>query len=170
MNVMTTSGGSRVWLRFPRAAVCALLGACAFAAVPGVAADDAKQQAIAKDRQQIAGTWRIVALEVNGNPANPDDARKLTVINGPDGTWRLLSSGKEIAKGTNQFDPTQKPKTIDFQATEGAGQGQVYQGIYELGENTRRLCFSPPGKPRPKEFASPAGSEHILVRLEREKP
>ena len=133
-------------------------------------ADDTKEQAIAKDRQQIAGTWRIVGLEVNGNPVNPEDARKLTVVNGPDGTWRLLSNGQEIAKGTNQFDPTQRPKTIDFKTTEGAGQGQVYQGIYELGENTRRLCFASPGQPRPTEFASPAGSQQVLVRFEREKP
>ena len=132
-------------------------------------ADDAKDEAIKKDRKQIEGTWRGVALEVNGNKAMEEDARKITVVNGPDGTWSLLSEGKEISKGTNSFDPTKKPKTIDFTPTDGEGKGNLYLGIYELGENTRKLCFAPPGKDRPTEFISMPGSEHILVTFEREK-
>ena len=132
-------------------------------------ADDAKDEAIKKDRKQIEGTWRGVALEVNGDRAMEEDARKIMVVNGPDGTWSLLSEGKEISKGTNSFDPTKKPKTIDFTPTDGEGKGNLYMGIYELGENTRKLCFAPPGKERPTEFISLPGSEHILVNFEREK-
>jgi uncharacterized protein (TIGR03067 family) len=133
------------------------------------AGGDAKDEAIKKDRKQIEGTWRVVALEVNGNKANDEDAKKITVVNGPDGTWSLLSEGKEISKGTNSFDPTQKPKTIDFTPTEGEGKDSRYLGIYELGENARKLCFAPPGKDRPTEFTSTPGSEHILVMFERAK-
>ena len=132
-------------------------------------ADDALDQAIKKDRQQIAGTWRIVALVVNGNPVKPEDAKKLTVVNGDDGTWSLRSEEKEISKGTSTFNPTKKPKTIDFVPTDGGGQGEQHQGIYELGEQTRRLCFSGPGKERPTEFSSLPGSEQILVTFEREQ-
>ena len=132
-------------------------------------ADDAKDEAIKKDRKQIEGTWRGVALEVDGNKASNEDAKKITVVNGPDGTWTLFSDGKEIGKGTNSFDPTKKPKTIDFTQTEGEGKGNLYLGIYELSENTRKLCFAPPGKDRPTEFISMPGSEHILVTFEREK-
>lgn len=129
--------------------------------------DDAKDEAIKKDRQLIEGTWRVVALEVDGNKASDDDAKKITVINGPDGTWTLLSDGKEVGKGTNSFDPTKKPKTIDFTQTEGEGKGNLYLGIYELGEKTRKLCFAPPGKDRPREFISMPGTDHILVTFER---
>jgi len=132
-------------------------------------ADDAKDEAIKKDRKQIEGTWRVVTLEVDGNKASDEDAKKITVVNGPDGTWTLFSEGKEVGKGTNSFDPTKKPKTIDFTQTEGEGKGNLYTGIYELGENTRKLCFAPPGKDRPTEFISMPGSEHILVTFEREK-
>ena len=133
------------------------------------AIEDAKDEAIKKDRKQIEGTWRIVSLEVNGNKTDDEDAKKFTVVNGPDGTWSLRSEGMEVCKGTNSFDPTQKPKTIDFTPTEGEGKGNVYLGIYELGENTRKLCFAPPGKERPTEFTSTPGSEHILVKFQREK-
>jgi uncharacterized protein (TIGR03067 family) len=133
------------------------------------AAGDAKDAAIKIDRKQIEGTWRVVALEVDGNKATEDDAKKLTVVNGSDGTWRLHSEGKEISKGTSTIDPTKKPKTIDFTITEGEGKGNQHLGIYAYGEKTRRLCFASPGKKRPTEFSSMPGSGHILVTLEREK-
>lgn len=132
-------------------------------------AADANDETIKKDRKLIEGTWRIVSLEINGNESSDEDARKLTVVNGPDGTWTILSAGKEVAKGTSSFDPTKKPKTIDFTITEGGGKGNVHRGIYELGEKSRKLCFAPSGKDRPTEFSSTAGSEHILVTFEREK-
>lgn len=132
-------------------------------------ANDAKDKAIKIDHKLIEGIWRIVALEVNGNKAGEEDARKLSVVNGSDGTWRLLSEGKEISIGTSTIDPTKKPKTLDFTATEGEGKGNQYLGIYELGEKTRKMCFAPPGKDRPTEFASTPGSEFILVTFEREK-
>lgn len=132
-------------------------------------ADDAKDEAIKKDRKRINGTWRVVALEVNGNKSKEEDAKKLTVVNGSDGTWSLRSDDNEINKGTSTIDPTKKLKTIDFTVTEGEGNGNQHLGIYELGEKTRKLCFAPPGKERPSEFSSPSGSGHILVTFEREE-
>jgi len=67
------------------------------------------------------------------------------------------------------FDPTQKPKTIDFTPTTGDAKDKLHLGIYQLGENARKLCFAPPGKERPTEFSSEPGSGHILVKFERVK-
>lgn len=132
-------------------------------------ADDSKDDAVKKDRKQIEGTWRIVALEVDGNKAKEEDARKLTVVNGSDGTWSLRSEDKEIGKGTSTIDPTKKPKSIDFSPTDGEGKEDHFLGIYEIGENTRKLCFAPAGKDRPTEFSSKSGSQLILVTFQREK-
>ena len=75
------------------------------AAIGAIAsADDAKDEAIKKDRKQIEGTWRVVALEVNGNKAMEEDAKKLMVVNGTDGTWSLHSEGNEVSKGTSTID------------------------------------------------------------------
>ncbi|MEX0713417.1 MAG: TIGR03067 domain-containing protein [Pirellulales bacterium] len=146
-----------------------VVGVFLTAIVTVASAGNAKDEAIKKDRKQIQGTWRVVALEVNANKAMEEDATKLTVVNGSDGTWSLRSEDKEISKGTSTIDPTKKPKTIDFTPTEGEGKGNEYQGIYELGKKTRKMCFAPPGKERPTEFSSTSGSEHILVTFEREK-
>lgn len=150
---------------------CGLLfvGVLLTAVVARAFADEAQDETIKKDRKLIEGTWRVVAIEVDGNKSMEEDAKKITVVNGSDGTWSLRVEGNEISKGTSTIGPTKKPKTIDFTPTAGEGIGNQYIGIYELGEKTRKLCFAPPGKVRPIEFASTQGSEHILVTLEREK-
>jgi uncharacterized protein (TIGR03067 family) len=60
------------------------------------------------------------------------------------------------------------PKSLDFTPTEGDAKGQLFLGIYELGEKNRRMCFAPTGKERPSEFSSSRGSGHILLTFERE--
>jgi len=146
-----------------------VLGALFTAIVALGAADDAKDEAIKKDRKQIEGTWRVVSLEVRGEKFKEEDAKALTVVNGADGSWSLRDQGEERSKGTSTFDPTKNPKTIDFTTTIGDDKGKLCFGIYELGEKTRKLCIAPAGMERPTEFSSKPGSGHILVTLEREK-
>jgi uncharacterized protein (TIGR03067 family) len=134
-----------------------------------IAADTAKEQAINKDHKLIEGIWRIVSLEINGNKGGDDDVKKLSVVNGVDGTWSLRSDGTDLTKGTSTIDPTQKVKTIDLTPTNGDDKGKVFQGIYELNENTRKLCIAPSGQARPTEFSSAPNSGHILVVFERDK-
>ncbi|HVK08319.1 MAG TPA: TIGR03067 domain-containing protein, partial [Gemmataceae bacterium] len=111
----------------------------------------------------------VVAVEVGGNKVTEVDVKKYTVVNAADGTWSLRSDGKEVTRGTSTIDPAKTPRTLDFTATEGELKGNRYLGIYELGEKARKMCFAPPGKERPTEFASPPGGDHILVTFEREK-
>ncbi len=134
-----------------------------------IAADTPENRAIKQDRKRYEGTWRVVALEVNGVKASEADARKLTVINHADGAWVLTADGKEVGKGTSQIDPMKQPRAIDFVPTEGTHAGQTFLGIYEINRDSRKLCFAPPGKDRPAEFASKSESGHILVVFEREK-
>jgi uncharacterized protein (TIGR03067 family) len=145
-----------------------IVGVLITATAAVASADDAKDAAIQKDRNQIKGAWRVVVLVVNGNRAMEEDARKLTVVNGSDGTWSLYAEGKVVIKGTSTFDPTKSPKTLDFTPTEGDEAGKLFLGIYELGENTRRMCFAPVGKGRPANFSSSPGSEIICLTFERE--
>lgn len=134
-----------------RSSVPFLTAGMALIAATLVSADDnAREQAIKKDRKQMEGVWRAVSLEVNGNKAAEND-------------------DKQISKGTNKIDPTRKPKTIDFTPTEGEGKGKEFVGIYELGKHRRKLCFVEAGKDRPGEFVSAVGSERILVIFERDK-
>ena len=133
------------------------------------AVPDSKDEAIKNDRKRYAGTWQVVALEVDGNKTDEEDAKKITVINAADGKWGIEVEGKVIARGTSKLDPTQKPKAVDLTVTEGESSGQTALGIYQFGDDTRKVCLAPAGKERPTEFAAPAGSGHILAVLQRVK-
>lgn len=137
-------------------------------AITSAKGQDETDDLLRQERLKIAGQWRIVDLEVDGRRAMEADIRKLSVINGTDGTWTLRVDGKAVASGTSTFDPRANPKTIDFTPENGETQGELYLGIYELGPQVRRLCFAPPGKPRPEVFQTRMGDGRILVTFERQ--
>jgi uncharacterized protein (TIGR03067 family) len=134
-----------------------------------LAADDTKLEAIKKDRARYFGEWQVVSLEVDGNKITEEDFEKFTVVNGMDGTWNITVDGAIMVQGSSEIDPTQTPKTVDLKITQGAGSGDVVPGIYELGEDARKVCLGQAGKERPKEFSAPAGSGRVLALLKRLK-
>jgi len=134
------------------------------------AGEDSKDEALKKDRKLYEGKWRVVSLEINGNKGGDEDSRKITIVNGPDDTWVLRLEDRILAKGTHTLDPTKRPKEIDVLPSEGELPLEVHPGIYEIEADTRKLCLAPNGKPRPTAFESTAGSEHVLITFQREKP
>jgi len=140
-------------------------------ALAGMAfADNSKDQAITKERKQIEGVWRVVAIELGGRKAMEEDARKITVVIGSDGSWNLNIEDYEVSQGTSTLDPDKNPKAIDFRTGDRAdGKGEQSLGIYEVTENTLKFCVALSGKGRPSEFSSVSGSEQILITLERVK-
>jgi uncharacterized protein (TIGR03067 family) len=140
-----------------------------FAVTGLAAAGDARDEAIKKDRKQYEGTWQVVSLEVDGNKAAVEDAKKITVVNEAEGKWAIEVEGNLIARGTSEIDPTKEPKAVDLTVMEGEGKWQTVLGIYEFGDDTRKVCLAPAGKERPTEFSCTAGSGHILAVLKRVK-
>src|SRR5205085_1544002 len=69
----------------------------------------------------------------------------------------------ETKDATYKHDAGKKPKTIDLTPKEG---GRMMEGIYELSGDTLKFCFGDPGK-RPTDFKSDAGSENMLMELQR---
>jgi uncharacterized protein (TIGR03067 family) len=134
-----------------------------------LSANDAKDEAIKKERKKYEGTWQVVSLEVNGKKVGEQDAQKITVINKPDGKWTIKAEGKVVARGTSVIDPTKKPKAVDLTVTEGNDKGKTTLGIYEFSDDTRKVCLAPAGKERPTDFAAPSGSGRILAVLKRLK-
>ena len=146
-------------------------GGIAFAVALAAVASAQRLPAVAgvQDSATLVGTWRAVSIEADGNASRPEDAAKIKVVNTGDGGWTIFAEGKMVAKGTNELLSESAPKGIDFVVTETADGPTMrrHQGIYELEQDTRRLCFSGPGAARPAKFAAPQGSGQILVTLER---
>jgi uncharacterized protein (TIGR03067 family) len=139
-------------------------------AAPALAsAADSKEEAVKKDRMKYVGSWQVVSLEIDGNKADEQDAKKIKVVNGADGTWFVEVDGQVIERGSSEIDPTKEPKAIDATITEGDDQGKTTLGIYEIGDDERKVCYAKPGMDRPTEFSSPAGNGWVLLILKRIK-
>jgi uncharacterized protein (TIGR03067 family) len=136
-----------------------------------LAAEDAKDDAIKKERMKFFGEWQVVALEIDGNQVKGEDVKKFKVVNGADGTWNISIEGEIKLQGTSEMDPTKEPKTVDLTVTEGDTKGETMLGVYEFsdGNDTRKVCFAKPGDERPGEFTAPAGSGRMLAVLKRIK-
>lgn len=133
------------------------------------AVGDAKEDAIKKERMRYAGAWQVVSAEADGTKLSDEDAKAFRIINEADGKWAIEQSGKVVARGTSEIDPTAKIRTVDLTQTEGDGKGQKLLGIYELSDDTRKVCFAQPGGARPTEFSAPSGSGRILALMKKEK-
>jgi len=128
--------------------------------------DVAEQASVDRDRALYAGTWKIVAIESDGE-VKPGDARRVIVVNHADGTWAMTVDGLETNRGESRIDPLASPREIDIDITAGDGKGKVLQGIYEVTETRRRLCFRGEQGWRPREFRTQPGDGAVLVTFEK---
>src|SRR5437773_12193409 len=134
------------------------------------AADDAQEEAIKKERKAMQGRWTVASYELDGNrPLSDEQLQSVRAIFDAQGKITIEADGNTVLAATTRIDPTKQPKTIDITFTEGDMQGQTALGIYELKDDTFRYCRAAPGKDRPTEFSSKAGSGHTLIVYKREK-
>jgi len=127
----------------------------------------AEDEAVKKDIAELQGEWTMISGSANGE-AMPEEMRK---------EMKRLCKGEELTvmmgdrvflKAKFTIDPTKKPKTIDYDMTEGFSKGKKQLGIYELNGDTFKACFNSPGAERPTEFKS--GDGLTLSEWKRKKP
>lgn len=135
----------------------------------GALAADARDEAIKKDLQQMAGKWKITELVINGETGPKDALGAAVTIHGKTMTVTLKGpGGKEESKSmTLSIDPTKSPRHIDMKL----GKDAAALGIYELKGDTLRICGSDPprSKDRPTNFKPRQGEHRVLFTLTRTK-
>jgi uncharacterized protein (TIGR03067 family) len=132
-----------------------------------MAACNPQQPAAPKtDLDRFQGTWYLVSAMQEGKPL-PEDKVKRTTIVFKDDTFRFPGSAEYATSraGTIKLDETTAPKQMDAISTDK----EVMLGIYRLEEYGYKVCFAPPGKPRPSEFNSNPENGYILQSWERKK-
>lgn len=130
--------------------------------------DEPKSDVAKADMKALQGAWSMSSVVVNGEevPADVLKEGKL-VVEGDKYTATLNVS----ITSTFTLDPQKKPKAIDFKYTDGPQQGQSIKGIYEVEDDTFRLCRGlAPEAERPTKFESGADSGLIFVVYKRSKP
>ena len=121
------------------------------------------QDAAAKERDKLQGTWQFLRQEYDGTDENSGESK--LVIAGD----KMALKDKQGAKSiTWKIDPAKQPKTIDL-TMDVNGKALQLTGIYQLDGDTLKICASEAGQARPTEFASPKGSRLTLFVLKRLK-
>ena len=110
----------------------------------------------------IQGVWIPEKAELGGKPFKTNFTLKF------DGD-KYEVAAESLDKGTYKLDPAAKPKTLDITGVEGPNAGRKIQGIYELENDTLRICYGLAGSARPTEFKSPPGKRTFLVTYKRKK-
>jgi uncharacterized protein (TIGR03067 family) len=128
---------------------------------------DASEEALKRERDRLKGSWKLTSYVVNGQKPLTDDVVETVVMTlDADGTFKVEAGGIEA---TTKIDPGKKPKTIDFTFTEGELKGTTALGIYELTDDTFRICRAAADKPRPTEFSGKEGTGCTLTTYKRAK-
>jgi uncharacterized protein (TIGR03067 family) len=110
-----------------------------------------------------SGTWEFTKHEMDGKPTPVDDVKQMTITF--DGDKYTIKKGEAVAQaGTNKFDPSKKPATVDCTVTEGDQKGSTMLGIYEITGETLKACFDPAGKKRPEELKGGTGLVYIELK------
>lgn len=152
----------------PRQAMPVFPWVAAVVLVAPVAAQQAAAPPAADDRAISVGRWRVVSVEWNGKPVDPEILALLQVVYRADGSWAVLFKKLPVAEGKSTHCQEVSPKTFEMETLGSEGiKPSRYTGIYRIDGDTRVLCLAPDGEPRPDEFAAPRHSGRMLVTLER---
>lgn len=119
------------------------------------------------DLKKMQGTWTMVSGEQDGEKITEQTIKSGKLVIKED--HHIVLIGDATIKGTHKLDASKKPSTIDASDTDGPYKGKTLLGIYEITDDTFKVCFAAPGKDRPKEFTTKGGAAHIFHVWKKEK-
>ena len=128
-----------------------------------------ENEAVKKDMTQLQGEWLMVSGSADGQPMPVQMLKQMKrVCKGDEATTTM--AGQLYIKAKITIDPSKKPKTIDYQMTDGFTKGKKQLGIYEVDGDSFNSCFGKPGAERPTDFTSKPGDGRTLSVWKRAKP
>jgi uncharacterized protein (TIGR03067 family) len=131
-----------------------------------VAADDAtKEEAVKKDMKLLEGKWTLASAVIDGEKTEGDDARG--EVSFTDGKFEASAPDGTVHKGSFTIDPTRSPKAIDSVPSEGDEAGKTRYGIYDIKDESLKICIATEGGERPTDFEG--GKGKILLVYKRAK-
>src|SRR5579864_3279609 len=94
---------------------------------------DAQEDVFKKELKALAGTWRPISSETDGNKAPAEKLKESSVIRDETGKVVGRRGDQVTLEGTvKKIDASKKPKTIDTEVMAGELKGKTIQGIYEI--------------------------------------
>ena len=121
----------------------------------------------ADDLAAMEGKWKPESAEAGGKPIDVPQLRDLIITITGDRYEVQTNEGPD--RGTLKLDEKTTPKTMDATDTEGQDAGKVIKAIYELKDDTMRVCYAINGGERPSTFTTAEGAPFLVVVYRREK-
>ena len=136
---------------------------------PARAEDPAPRQAARDDLKKLQGTWECVAMEREGDQLPPESFKGSTAVY-EDDRVTLYREGEVFRRGIVTLDPSKSPKKINTWDLTGPYADDTVPGIYEVDDDTLKLCFSRPKVSRPVEFTTKKEPGFLYCVYKRKKP
>jgi uncharacterized protein (TIGR03067 family) len=145
-----------------RVAVIVLVAGLAAAA----RADEPASETAKKAMDAMQGTWAVLSLSSNGEDVPPETiATWQRIVKDTHVVWK--DRGDTLLETDIKIDPSKLPMTLDSTIASGDAKGQTMLAIYELADDVLRVCFAPPGEPRPTAFGAASGSGLLMFTAKR---
>jgi len=132
-----------------------------------IAAEPSKQEFLKRDLNGIQGSWKLVALAFDGQPAPPEIVSTLKLVF-KDDTLAFKPGEPGFTNYKYKLDPAITPASFTMIHAGGTNKGESESGFYSLVGDQLKICFGR-GNQRPNELAARAGSGQSMYTLEREK-
>ena len=120
-----------------------------------------KQATTAADLDRMQGDWGVGELVMNGEKL-PADALASTRLKIKANEY-FLDGDTGASHGTLKLGESASPKTMDATTDDGT----ELPAIYEISDDTLKVCYAINGASRPKEFKSAEGSDHVFATYKR---
>jgi uncharacterized protein (TIGR03067 family) len=136
--------------------------------LPAVPDRPEKKNRLRDETAKLQGRWALVSLETYGRTVSESILRRQGIWLTIQGNSYKFHRGKRTYPMIFRINPAQNPKTIDLTLEYGRSKGKAVLGIYELSENTLKVCQAPVGQARPTEFASKVSPRVVVYTFQRD--
>ncbi len=130
----------------------------------------------ADDDKQLQGRWVSISEEINGNSLTPEQLQKMNkhlVVSGDRFVIDRVGFDGKAGKYSGTFRlHGVSPRLFDWTGKGPGGNDQKWVGVYELTEDTFRVCYvtAAPEVTRPLVLKSTPESKSISIVFKRETP
>jgi len=111
----------------------------------------------------MQGTWKISAAEMGGEKI---DLSTTTLTIEKDAY--TVKVGEQLDKGILKLDPSKSPRAMDIVGKEGPNKGKTFLAIYELKDDSIKICYALEGK-RPTDFTTKGDKRLFMATYKKAK-
>jgi uncharacterized protein (TIGR03067 family) len=124
------------------------------------------REAAHEDLEKLQGTWDRVSMELEGEEWPAEKIEGWTAMYEGD-RLTLRVNGKVYRNSIVTLDPSRSPRAMNSWDLDGPAEDETVPGIYQINDDTMKVCFAKPGNKRPTEFTSKKGGGFIYCEYKK---